>query len=49
MCEKVRIILMSIYFCVHFLVLLASFRFFFKIMNFLATLSMHVCSVACYR
>jgi hypothetical protein len=48
MCEKVRIILLSIYFCMHLPCFTKLAFVIFKIINFLAILSMHVCSVACY-
>jgi hypothetical protein len=46
MCEKVRILLMLIYFCMH-LTCFAKLAFvIFKIINFLAFQALHVCSVA---
>jgi hypothetical protein len=48
MCEKVGIILMCIYFICIYLTLVDSFCF-LGIINFLATLSVHVCAVALYK
>jgi hypothetical protein len=49
MCEKVGIILIFIYFCMH----LPCFKWLafvdFGIFNFVAFLSMHVCAVTLYR
>jgi hypothetical protein len=49
MCEKIRIILMSFYFCVHLPCFTKLAFVIFKIINFLAILGMHVCPVAGYR
>jgi hypothetical protein len=46
MCEKVRILLMLIYFCTH-LTCFAKLAFvIFEIINFLSFQALHVCSVA---
>jgi hypothetical protein len=48
MCEKVRIILMCIYFLCFYHDVVTSFCY-FGINNFVALRSVHVCSVACYK
>jgi hypothetical protein len=49
MCEKVWIILLSNYFCVHLPCPSSQLLSFSKIINFIAIQSVHVCPVACYR